>query len=154
MNGKQNGFTLIEFIVVMTLFTTMFGLSWLNLSTLPSKTAKITSIQTLTADIRAQQTQAMSGDADRDYGVYFDTAAYVLFRGSAYDPDDATNFRVDLTDSNLSFTNILFPDRVLVFAKGSGEAKNYVVGQDSIEVFNGLTNQTEPIRINKYGATY
>ncbi len=148
------GFTVVELLVVMGIFMTMLTLSFINLTSLPSKTTTLAITQNLVSDIRSQQTLAMTGDsggggAQSAYGMHFENDGYTLFKGSVYNASDTTNFRVLLDDANLSFTNITFPNQTLVFSKGSGE----VTATGSSTITNSLNNTTHPININKYGAT-
>lgn len=158
---RNSGFTIVELVVVMGIFLVIFSFAWINFSTLPSRTTSATSVQALVADLKSQQTQAMSGDSSgsgigSDYGIYFGTNFYVLFKGSSYGPGSASNFRIDLEDANLNFSDNLplAANHSIVFAKGSGEIENYVSGQDAVTIVNSLTNQNVVVRVNKYGATY
>lgn len=155
---KSGGFTIIELIVVIGIFMTLLSLAWINLTSLPSRTASTVSALTVISDIRAQQIQAMTGDtagAERSgYGVYFTDTSYTLFKGDMYVPGDPKNFRVDLTDANLAFSDITFPAGAIVFGKGSGDVVGYSPGSDSVSLANHLTSETKILRFSRYGATY
>jgi prepilin-type N-terminal cleavage/methylation domain-containing protein len=148
MKKQNSGFTVIELSVVMGIFLILLTLSFINLTPLPSRATVTSSTQNLIADLRATQTQAMSGDTkggtvQSDYGVHFEGGSYWLFKGSVFNPSDITNFKVDLGDVNVSFNTITF-----VFEKGSGE----VATPGNIVITNSLTNEVTTININKYGA--
>jgi prepilin-type N-terminal cleavage/methylation domain-containing protein len=155
---RQRGFTIIELIVGMGVFLTLMAVAVVNLTRLPSSSAQSSGYDLLIADIKSQQTEAMVGALNgeiihNDYGIYFGDRTYTLIRGNTYDPLDSFNFVVNL-DPNISITNITFQNNVLIFEKGSGEVKNYSLGQDSLEVKNDQTGEVRLLRINKYGAIY
>jgi prepilin-type N-terminal cleavage/methylation domain-containing protein len=148
MRKINSGFTVIELSVVMGIFLILLTLSFINLTPLPSRATATSATQNLIADLRATQTQAMSGDTkggvtQSAYGVHFEGGSYWLFKGSVFNPSDTTNFKVDLGDVNVGFNTI-----TLVFEKGSGE----VTTPGDIVITNSLTNEVSTISINKYGA--
>lgn len=148
---KTAGFTLIELIVAIAILVTLFAISTINISPLPSNTLQSTNQDLLVSDLRSQQTKAMSTDSA--YGVHFETASYTLFEGDTYTQGLAENTVIDL-DSGINFTNITFPNSILVFSAGTGDVANYTFGLDSVDVVSTVTNKTTTIKINKYGATY
>lgn len=148
MKRINSGFTIVELSVVMGIFLILLTLSFINLTALPSRATASSSTQNLIADLKAQQTLAMSGDtkgggAQSSYGVHFEGGSYWLFKGSVFNPSDTSNFKVDLGDVNITFNTI-----TIVFQKGSGE----VLSPGTITVSNSLTNEVKTIDINKYGA--
>lgn len=159
VENRQSGFTLIELIVTMGVFLTIFTLSWLNFSTISSTSSLGISTQSLISDLRDQQTKAMTGYSlngvsESDYGIYFGSNYYTLFKGSTFNSNDSNNFSVNLADANLKFTNVLFQNNIVVFRASSGEVENYLQGFDSITILNTLTSKTTVIKLNEYGATY
>ena len=134
------GFTVVELIVVMFIVLTLFGLTWINFTPLPSRTSSQASASVVLADIKSQQTQAMSGEQESDYGVRFESTNYILL------PD---NFSVSLEDVNLAFTDVTLPDSTITFTKRSGETT-----PGSFSITNNLTGEVKTFRLNKYGATY
>jgi len=148
MMKRNSGFTVIELSVVMGIFLILLTLSFVNLTPLPSRATANSITQNLIADLKAQQTLAMSGDTggvggQSDYGVHFEGESYWLFKGSTYNSVDASNFKVDLGDANLNFNTT-----DIVFQKGRGE----VVAPGNIILTNNLTSEIKTININKYGA--
>lgn len=146
--NKNLGFTVVEISIVMGVFLIFLTLSFVNFTPLPSR-ANVSSItQNLIADLKAQQTQSMSGDTkgdtqQSDYGIHFEEDGYWLFKGSVFNPSDEKNFKVDLGDANLGFNTI-----DIVFEKGSGEVST----PGNIILTNNLTNETKIIDLNIYGA--
>lgn len=132
--------TISELIVVMAISGTLWGISTITLAK-PQQKANVDSVvNTLIADIRTQQTKAMSGDITSDYTIHFEEDSYLL-----------DNFTIDL-DQNIRISNITLNGGDLVFEKGSGEV-NFVAGQNSLTVSNTLSGEVAVITINKYGVT-
>lgn len=144
-------FTLIELLVSIGILIVIFGIVSINISPVPSNTLQNTNLDTLISDIRAQQTLSMTNDSD--YGIHFETNSYTLFKGSSYVYGSASNFVVNL-DSGIAFSNITFPNSVIVFSPGSGDVAGYVSGSDSFILASTVTNKSTTVKINKYGATY
>jgi prepilin-type N-terminal cleavage/methylation domain-containing protein len=145
------GYTLIELLVSIGILVILFALTIINLSPLPSNTLQSTDLDTLLADIRSQQTQAMSNDSS--YGVHLESGSYTLFKGSSYSQGLTSNTVINL-DSGIVFSNVTFPNSRIVFSPGSGDVAGYAAGADSFTLLSNVTNKLSVIRIDKYGATY
>jgi prepilin-type N-terminal cleavage/methylation domain-containing protein len=153
MRKLESGFTLVELTVVIGIVLVLFGLSWINFTSLPSRATLQTDSVALINDLKSQQMLAMTGDTggsgiESDYGVHFETTTYTLFKGDTYTPGAAGNFTVDLENANLSFTGVSFSGNVIIFTKGSGDV---TPGQFSIT--DALSGTVKTIKLNKYGAT-
>jgi len=101
--NPKRGFTLIEVMLVMAIFSLLMGFVTINLLR-PQNKASVDSLSTqLIADIKQQQLKAMVGDSEgqatsQQFGVYFESDGYTLFRGSSYSASEASNFEVTLED--------------------------------------------------------
>lgn len=158
---KNSGFTITELMIVIGIISILFGLSWINFTSLPSRASLQTDSVALINDLKSQQMLAMTGDmgvggTESNYGVHFETTTYTLFKGNTYTLDGAGNFPIELGNANLSFINVTFPNSSVVFKKGSGEILDYIDDQkhDSVTITDSLTGTTKTIRLNIYGATY
>ena len=156
MQFFQKGFTFPELIVVIGIITTIFAFSVANLSNTQQRTYLSSNITTLISDIKQQQLKAMNGDTDgsgtiSDYGIYFETNKYTIFRGTTYCASDVRNYTISL-ESNIQFKDVTFPSSQLVFQKGSGEVNGYTTNTDTFTIWNTITQEEKVITINRYGA--
>ena len=151
---KENGFSLIELVLVIALLGTILTLTTVNLIR-PFSKAKI---QTVSSDIssilRQAQNKAIntdtSGEAETsEYGVHFETNKYILFRGVSYNPSDPNNFAVDVPD-NITITPNL-PSGDVIFQRISGEVANYNESNNSICVSETSTNKNVSLTVNFVG---
>jgi prepilin-type N-terminal cleavage/methylation domain-containing protein len=149
--NMSKGYTLIELLVSMGILAILFTLVTLNISPLPSNTLQVTNLDTLLADIKSQQSLAMSTNSS--YGVRFETSSYTLFKGASYSQGLFANTVISL-DSGIVFFNVRFPSSAIIFSPGTGDVTGYTAGSDSFTIKSTVTNKSTVIRINKNGATY
>lgn len=151
---RQSGYSLIELVIVMGIIVLLFGFTTINLGGVARVTSVNEAVDLLNADIRSQQTKAMTGTGDgtsgSSYGIYFQTDQYTLFRGTTYSSQNSTNFIVKL-DQNLNFVNDTFPNSTLVFLQSSGEISGYAAGNAAISIGNTAGSEQKTIRVNQLG---
>lgn len=151
-NGK--GVSLIETIIVISVFATLISLVTLSLVNVRSKTSVNTALRSFITDIKNQQIKAMVGDTEGRgipdiYSVYIKPESYTLFHGANYSFGDAGNFVIKIPDGYALSTT--FPSDKITFSSRSGEIENYVNGQNSIVFTESASGKQNIIRINKYG---
>ncbi len=151
----QRGSTFIEIIVVIVVFSTLFGIITVNLLTSRAKVSLQGALSTFLSDVQEQQVRAISFDAQgaayaTDYGVYFTQGSYTLFKGSSYSVSDPDNFVVTL-DEGVEFSSITVPSSIVVFSRQSGEVTNFDPSQRSVTIKNTQNNEQKTIQINRYG---
>jgi prepilin-type N-terminal cleavage/methylation domain-containing protein len=149
----SSGFTLIEILVVLGLIAVLFGLSAINLSQPQTSASLDRTLNALLADIKSQQTLAMSGDnsgtaSQQPHGIYLQADHFTLFAGSSYDSGDSHNFAENVASSVSLATNL--PSNTLLFAKGTGEVNGFTPGDNTITLTSG--DQIRTITINRLGA--
>lgn len=148
--ANDSGFTLVELLVVMAIAVILWTLATMTLLRPQERVNLDSVVTTLAADIKAQQTKAMTGDAGGDYGIHFELNRYTLFTGTTYNSTDPNNFIVKV-DSPVQVININLVNSDLVFQKGSGEA-GVTTGHDGLTIQNSSGGSSKAFIINKYGA--
>src|SRR5258706_4624061 len=93
---KTYGFVLIELIMVLGILVTLFSIGYVRLTAIERRSPITATVNTVIADMRGQQTKAMSGDAQGgsgadSYGIYFQTNSYTLFKGASFNNADTAN---------------------------------------------------------------
>lgn len=153
--SSSRGFTLVEFLLVMSIFAVLAGIATVNLLSFQRQSQLNATVNTFIADLKEQQMKAMSGDTSgeasmENYGVNLDAAnfQYILFKGS-YSAADTTNFAVAVPRSvNISTT---FPNAQISFEKGSGEIVGYASNSATITLQDSSNSDQKVIRLNRYG---
>lgn len=146
----QQGFTLIELMVVMGIFAILMGISTLSLSNIERSSSLKAEVNKMIPDLKEQQVKAMSGDSEgtgavNDYGVHFETNSYILFRGT-YTAGSADNFEVEL-GPNIQVSTA-FPNAEVIFTRGSGEISS---GGNTITLTDTTNGNDRTITINALG---
>ena len=157
MKNRKNprGFTLVEFLLVMSIFATLAGIATVNLFGFQNRSQQNSTLNTFTADLKDQQAKAMSGDTTGtgtldNYGIRLDTAnyRYTLFKGT-YIATSSANFSVSYPNT-LQITST-FPNSQIIFAKGSGELPSYASASATITIRDTMTNVQKVLQLNRYG---
>jgi len=152
MKQKINsGFTLLEVLVVIAVFSMLLGLLTINLINSEPKASLNLDTATVIADIRNQQLKAMTGNSYNNlpsaYGVYLEADSYTLFAGNSFNSNDPGNAVFNLPE-NTSFENITFPGSIIVFQKGNGEIS---AGGNSFRIRNSISGESKLVTFNKLG---
>lgn len=150
---SRPGFTLVEILIIMGILAILFTISSLNLSNTVPKNDLSNATELLVIDLKQQQLSALTGNTEgqainSNYGIYFTTGSYTLFRGSSYNANDPANFNVHLGDINTSTTA---SGSIIIFEKNSGQILNFQPSGNTITLTHSNIGQTATITINKYG---
>jgi len=151
----QGGFSLIEVLIVIGISLVLFGAITFNLFRVQSKSTIRANSDTIASDLRSQQTKAMTGATEGrsspdSYGVYFLQDRYVLFHGTSYDPNDSSNFVINLP-SNTQITNTTFPNNTAIFSALSGEVLGAPQSGYSVTIKTVNVNDQTTITVNRLG---
>jgi prepilin-type N-terminal cleavage/methylation domain-containing protein len=149
----KSGFTFIELLIVLAIMAIITSFTFMSLSRPQASTSLDTTIQTLLADIKYQQTKTMAGNNDnlagkQQFGVYFESNQYVMFTGNSYNSGSLKN-RITTLPANIVLTNN-FTNSQIIFASGSGEITNYSSG-NTLTLTSAINNTTRSIILNLYG---
>lgn len=145
-NKLTRGFTLIELIIVMAIFSTLVGLATISLANTERNTSISSEINKIIPDIKQQQIKAMAGDSEgsgavNDYGIHFGSTSYTLYRGT-YVAGNSSNFVVQMSP------NITISGSDMTFIRGSGELS----GATTFVLTDTTNGSTKTVSVNKYGA--
>ncbi len=153
MRNNQFGFTLVELVLVIGIFLTLFGFVSFNLVSVQRNTSVNSTADSLVSDMASQQAKAMTGaglSSGNSYGIYFQSDKYTLFKGTIYSASDPNNFTVAL-DSGITFSNVTFPSGSVIFSTRSGELSGFSNGQNTVTIHDTQGAKTETITVNRYG---
>ena len=150
--SRDGGFTLIEIILVLVIFSVIAALASVNLIRPQGRALLDTTVTTLVADLRQQQLKSMVGYSENGnssiQGIFFEANSYTLFKDS-YIPDALDNFTVDLGPAIVITNNL--PGSRVVFSRTSGEVDGFAGGME-IEISNPATGETKTVGINRFGS--
>ncbi|MCJ7740184.1 type II secretion system GspH family protein [Candidatus Microgenomates bacterium] len=149
----QSGFTLVEVIVALAVFASLFAIVVINLLNVSLKATLSESIDTFNNNFKSQQLKAMVGDTEgnsikENIGIYLATDKYIDFYGS-YKAQSSANLEIKF-DDNIRLVNTSFPSSQIIFIGGNGEILG-ATGNNTITLQNTLSGEQKIITINKYG---
>lgn len=152
---NNKGLSFIEVIISGAIFLTLIGAITINLLNLQRNRSAEAVVSVLNADLKSQQIKAMSGNTQNtitadEYGIFFESDKYTLFKGETYAPGSESNFEMSLSGS-LMIIDINLQNSQVIFEQGSGEVKNYTEEQNSITILDTQTSETRTLSINQYG---
>ncbi len=127
---KTKGFTIIEVLVVLSIFMTLLAIGYVRMVDIERRAPIGATVNTFIADLRGQQTKAMSGVDEVSYSLSI--ASYP-------------------TPANISI-GTTFPGSVITFTKGSGDVVGYSPGANTVTITQNLTGEHKTLTINQYGA--
>lgn len=152
---QNNGFTLLELLLTMSILAVLFALTVVNLTNIIPKANTRSAAEVLMADLKEQQIKAMSGyeaitGGSANYGIFFEDGRYILFTGDSFVEGNEENYEV-LLQQGLEFDTTNLPLSSIVFAKGSGDVVNYNDTYDNIHIRNQITTELLTITFNQAG---
>lgn len=150
----EQGFTLVELLLVLGLFTIIFALSNISLTGLIAKTSTQEFTQTLISDLRRQQNRAMTGEtaggSAQAYGVHFEPTSYTLFSGDSFNPAATDSIFVQLP-TDLQFQSINLPGQQIVFSQHNGDVAGYASDASTVTLHNTTDNAVVTLTFNALG---
>ncbi|MEX0895519.1 MAG: hypothetical protein WDZ94_01110 [Patescibacteria group bacterium] len=154
-SNLQAGLTLVELIVTVGLFATIFAFSQINISGLIAQTSVREQATTIASDLRRQQHEAMTGTSNPagvrvPTGVHFDEYEYVLFYGTEYDEQAVDVFSISLAP-HLRFVESSLANDAILFEPMSGECGNCLADQNTILLESEASGERYQLTTNQYG---
>ncbi len=150
----KKGFTFIELILVVTILGLIVVFSSVVFTNQQSQISLESSILEVNSAIRESQNKSISQSqdtfGDANYGVYFTSGSFTVFKGNSYSAGNTTNFTQNF-GSGIRLATINLPSSQLIFDRISGRLTTYSEVQNSI-VFSTFDNVTKTVTINPYGA--
>ena len=145
----------MELIIVFAVIAILTSLALNNIPGSQRSTILTTTVDTLVADIKNQQTKAMEGAMSNQtvpngYGIKFVSNQYTLFAGQVYLATASTNAVIGL-NPRVTFSFIGFPNSSLVFASTSGEIVGYATSSSVLTLKESDSGATESVQLDHYG---
>jgi type II secretory pathway pseudopilin PulG len=147
-SSASSAFTLLEIMLVLTLFMISLGFVALYSQTAQVRADVNGQASVLAGDLRLAQSQASSGEDDQAHGIHLETAQYTVFAGSTYDDQDPLNRTVAFSGA-VEIQNIkLNGDGVdVIFTPPHGETETY----GALDVVSTQTDQSVTLTISSLG---
>lgn len=102
------GFTIIELLIVIGIISIMSGTAALSFLSIQSSNEREVTVQEIVSILRKNQSLAMSGEKQSEFGVHFENDKYTEFEGVVYTAGADGNIEHPLTPG-VSIQNINFP---------------------------------------------
>ncbi|MBI3380279.1 type II secretion system protein [Candidatus Gottesmanbacteria bacterium] len=149
----QRGFTLVEVIIALLIFSSLVTMVIINLLNVKHKASLSDSIDTFINNLKSQQLKAMVGDTEGNntkdnIGIYLTTNKYTDFYGTL-NLSSSTNLDINF-DDNIQIISTTFPSSQIIFLSGSGDISG-AIGNNTITMKNSLSSEQKIITVNKYG---
>ncbi len=149
----NNGFTLIELIVSIGVFTLLMGFSSIAYLNIQKNSDLANQATQLVSSIRQAQALAISGQTidnltNTQVGIHFEEDSYTIFFGPNYDPANVSNITTNLSNQiDISYN---LPSANLLFIAQIGEVNNFDPEKNSITITH-QDDQFKTININRLG---
>lgn len=152
---KSAGLTLVEMLIVVSLLAILLGLGTIVFSGFARKDQIESTAQEIVAVLGEAQAKTLAGysqgqESGLNFGIHFQTDAYIFFSGTSFDPQDQTNQKFTLP-VRLEISTIFFPSGNVIFEKITGQVRDFNPGQNLIILTDQAGNQEKRISINKLG---
>lgn len=147
---KTKGFTLIEISISLFIMLLIFGLAVFSYSDFRVKSSLDSTAQEIITNLRIARSKTLASENSSSYGIHFDSASYVLFPGSVYDPNNNLN-EVFSLPSFLEIVNVDltgFPD--VIFERVTGRTNNF----GSVKARQAGGGKEKIIKIDSSGNIY
>ena len=156
-NFKKKGISLIEILVIISIIGIISAIVFPSFSSFHKKQELQNTTEDIVSLLNEARNNTISSKNSNIYGVHFEINKAVLFTGSSYTEDDASN-KVVMFDSAVRIANVggvvlNGGGNNIIFARLSGETTNY----GTIILYTYVADNTPLIKtidINKVGLVH
>lgn len=96
---RSSGFSLLEILIAVFIIIMLATAAVFSFGSLRNSTSVSTTAGQIVSALQLARSQTVSGVNDTNFGVHFETNQYVLFEGTTYDSNAASNEVYPLSDS-------------------------------------------------------
>lgn len=145
---RRSAFTLVEVLVVTTLFVIIFGMVALYSQASQVRSDLNSQVAIFVSYARLQQSEAAAGKSNGSFGVHLESNSYVLFEGSVYDPNNTANDSTVLPPT-LAIQNISLNGggTDFIFTPPHGETNHYGI----LDFYSTSLDKTITITLTSLG---
>ena len=141
-------FSYIEVIIVITIIAIITGMAALYGQTSQVRADVNAEANNLASYLRLSQSRSMSGEDDREHGIYLEGDRYTLFEGVKYTASDPENYEIKLPPTiELKNFNIGGGTEI-IFTTPKGETKN----NGSFDMYSSQIDKTVTFNISPFGS--
>lgn len=132
----------MEVILVVGLLAIVAGLVTLLFLSVESNNQREIVVNEIVTTLRKNQSLAMFGEAQSEFGVHFENSKYIEFKGTSYIIDDSANIEHQvpagtfLENINFSTGEDIYFNRITGEASSQGSFEVRVIGLSSIKQIN------------------
>ncbi len=124
-NFSKLGFTLIETLIVVAIAGLIAAFTSPFLGPVQDERQLDSSLDLIIEALDDAQDKAVNADFDSNFGVYFESDRFVVFRGDLYDPNDEYNLETVLPPTiSIYDIDLLGSGNMVVFQKFTGTTGN------------------------------
>lgn len=127
----KRGFSVIEAITVIGIMLILFGITMYSYNIMSSRKQVEVTTDSISAKLEQAKIDSVSGKNGQASGIHFNTAGYVYFSGTSFNPSDATN------------SSSSIPIRIQITKSFSGGVDDIIFTR-----ITGIPNATGTIRIS------
>lgn len=148
----RQGFTIIEFLIVLGILTIIITLSYSSFSSLVERGDLNSSVNNIFSAINLAKNKTVASEQAKQYGVYFNENApdsFVVFRGASYASRETSFDEIHFLLKNIEFSSINFlgTGNEVVFNRLNGSTNN----SGMVILHSSKTNDTKTIYVYPSG---
>ncbi len=145
----QKGFSLIEMIIVVSIFVLLVGGSVVAFSRFGEKQIVKSTVSEILSELDEARSLTLASYDNTVYGVHIESDQIIFFKGSIYSPSDPDNNIIELSEKvSISNISLFGGGDDVIFQRLTGKTDQY--GTLTISLVSDPT-ETETITIQESG---